>query len=235
MARATRTNEDEPKAAPPPEPEVEARGNGTAEDDEFTSDSAIPGPELGDVGGFAEFAADGDDDAFVDDAQTLYCSVSRPGNDSYIRTYPDRSWWRDAYVVEQTGADNRKAVYLISKALRKLEELEGKVKRKRMVPYITLTGAIGLWPIGIDAIDNPWVASAMRACEAARENWVLVVSRREIGQNKARPADGKHPDPVWPKLSFDEMIDLAFLPERRITLANYQTHPAMRKIRGETT
>ena len=176
MARATtRTNEDKPKAAPQPEPEVEARGNDTAEDDEFTPDDAIPSPELGDVSGFDEFAADDDDDAFLDDAKTLYCSVSRPGNDIYIRTYPDRSWWRDAYVFEHTGADNRKSVYLVSKSLRKIEELEGKIKRKRMVPYITLAGAVGLWPIGIDAVDNPWVASAMRACEDARENWVLVL------------------------------------------------------------
>jgi hypothetical protein len=165
--------------------------------------------------------------------KTLYCSVGRPDSDAYIRTYPDRSWWRDAYVFEHRGADGKKSLYLVAKPLRQLEELEGKVRRKRMVPFITMTGAIGLWPIGIEAADNSWVMSAMRACEDARTTWTMVVSRREIGQNKSRPANGRHPDPTWPQLTFDQMIDLAFLPEQRITPRNYKTHPVMRKLRGE--
>jgi hypothetical protein len=207
-------------------------GAGDGGSDDFAED-ALPSTEPGDIGGFAEFAADDEDSTTIDDAQTLYCRVGRPDGDAYIRTYPDRSWWRDLYAFEHKGADGKKSIYLVAKPLRQLEELEGKVRRKRMVPYITLTGAIGLWPIGIEAADNSWVASAMRACECARTTWTMVVSRRGIGENKARPANGKHPDPVWPELTFDQMIDLAFLPEQRITPRNYKTHPVMRKIRGE--
>jgi hypothetical protein len=213
-------------------PEAPDGSDGAIAEGEFVVDDAIPSTAPGDVGSFEEFLAD-DDDVVLDDAHVLYVSVGRPENDAYVRTYHDRSWWKDIYVFEHKGADGKKLLYLVSGALRQLEELEGKVKKKRMVPYITMTGAIGLWPIGIEAADNPWVASAMRACEEARTTWTMVVSRREIGQNKARPANKKHADPVWPKLTFGEMIDLAFLPERRITPENYRTHPVMCKIRGE--
>jgi hypothetical protein len=226
---------EQPRVPPPIQPEEAQAPNGAADDvDEFVADDDLPSTEPGDIGGFSEFAADDDDAVYMDDAKTLYCSVGRPENDAYIRTYPDPSWWRDAFVFEHKGADGKKALYLVAKPLRKLEELEGKVKRKRMVPYITLTGAIGLWPIGIEHPDNSWVASAMRACEEARTAWTMVVSRKEIGQNKVRQASGKHPDPVWPDLTFDQMIDLAFLPEQRITPRNYKTHPVMRKVRGES-
>jgi hypothetical protein len=232
MARATRTSEDEPNKALPPEPEVEAKGNGAVEDDEFAADDAIPSPELGDISDLQAFAAD-DNDIAIDDAETLYCSTGRPESDAYIRTYPDTTWWKDLWIVEHTGADNRKTTYLVHKSLRKLEELEGKVKRKCAVPYITLTGGLGLWLIGADFGDNPWVASAMRCCRRAIDEWIMPVSRREIGQNKARPANGQHPDPIWPKLDFWQMVDLAFQPERRITPANYRDHPVLKKFRGE--
>jgi hypothetical protein len=169
MARTTRTSEDELKT-PSPEPEIEqGTSNGATEDDEFAVDTAIPSPELGDLGDLQAFAAD-DDDVARDDAETLYCSTGRPESDAYIRAYPDTTWWKDLWVLEYTGADNRKTTYLVHNSLRKLEELEGKVKRKCAVPYIPLSGGIGLWLIGADYGDNPWVASAMRCCRRAIDN-----------------------------------------------------------------
>ena len=232
MARATRTSEDKPKA-PPLEQEIETGAdNGAAADEEFAADDEIPSPDLGDLSDLQAFAAD-DDDVARDDAETLYCSTGRPEADAYIRTYRDTSWWKDLWILEHVGADNRKTSYLVHNSLRKLEELEGKVKRKCAVPYITLSGGIGLWLIGADYGDNPWVASALRCCRRAIDEWIMPVSRREIGQNKARPADGHHPDPTWPKLDFWQMVDLAFQPERRITPTNYRDHPVLKKLRGE--
>jgi hypothetical protein len=201
MARGRATT---PASENPP-PEMPA-GNGRDPEVE------IPSPKPADLGSFEQFAAD--DDFEVGELKTLYCQVGRPDANAFIRTYPDKAWWKDLFTLEFAGADGRRSLYLISPALRGLEELEGKVKRRRMVPYITLAGSLGLWPIGIESLENSWVSSAMRACEAARTDW-MPVSLKSIGQNKVRPAAGKHPDPKWPNLTLAEIIDLAFPPDSR--------------------
>ena len=204
---------------------------GPANDDEFTVDDAIPGPEPG-VVGFEEFAAD-DDDVIIDDAKTLYCSVGRPDNDAYIRTYPDRSWWRMLYVFEHNGADSKKSLYLVAKSLRKLEELEGKVKRKRMVPYITLDRRHR--PLANRHRVPRTILGSRLPCGLARTpaphgRWWCRGGRS--ARTSTREASGKHPDPVWPDLTFGQMIDLAFLPEQRITPRELQDPPSDAKDPG---
>jgi hypothetical protein len=225
MARGRTTTPD--PETPPPALESEPEPTGNSLDPE----TQIPSAKPGDLGSFEEFAAD--DHFEVGELKTLYCQVGRPDANAFIRTYPDKAWWKDLFTLEFAGADGRRSMYLISPALRGLEELEGKVKRRRMVPYLTLGESLGLWPIGIESLENSWVSSAMRACEAARTDWIMPVSLKSIGQNKVRPAAGKHPDPKWPNLTLAEIIDLAFPPEKRITAENHHDHPVLARLRGE--
>jgi hypothetical protein len=86
-------------------------------------------------------------------------------------------------------------LYFVDPGLGGLPELEGQVRRKRLVPYLTLRGRLGVWSIGIENSDNNYVRSALRICEEAVGAWMMVISKREIGQYKAKRAQGEHADP----------------------------------------
>jgi hypothetical protein len=188
----------------------------------------LPSSDPGDLGAFARFAAD---DTFeATEAQAVVCTVGRPGNIDHFRTHSNPSWWCDFYFLEYTGANGQRQLYFVDPALNGLPELEGQVKRRRLVPYVTLRGGLGVWPIGIEATDNHYVSSALRICGEAVGRWVLCVSVRELGQYKLKFAQGEHPEPKWPDLSLGQLLEMAFPPEKRITTTD---HPILAKLRGE--
>jgi hypothetical protein len=183
---------------------------------------------LGGLGDMARFAAS---DTFeAAEAQAVVCTVGRPGNTDYFRTQPDRAWWRDFYFLEYTNSSGQRQLYLVDPALGGLPELEGQVRRRRLIPYMTLRGGLGIWPVGIEASDNHYVSSALRICDQATDKWCLAVSVRELGQYKVKIAQGEHPDPRWPDLDLGALLEMAFPADKRITTAD---HPILARLRGE--
>ena len=60
--------------------------------------------------------------------------------------------------------------------------------------------------------------------------WLLVISRREIGEYRAKPAHGTHLDPKWSKVSMERLLGLAFPEEKQISSPD---HAVLAKLRGE--
>ena len=195
---------------------------------EVVSSEDLPSPKPGHLGSFARFAAP---DTFeVSSEKTYVCEVGRPGKTDYFRTHADKTWWTDFFLLEFTDASGQRNLYFVDPSLGGLPELEGQVKRKRLVPFMTLRGGLGVWPISIENTDNGYVRSALLICEEAIETWMLCVSKREIGQYKAKPAQGNHAEPVWPDMTLEQILQLAFPPEKQIL---DRDHPVLAKLRGE--
>jgi hypothetical protein len=195
---------------------------------EVVSNEDLPSPKPGNLGAFARFAAP--DNFEVSSEKTYVCDVGRPSKTDYFRTHADKAWWVDFHLLEFTDASGQRNLYFVDPGLSGLPELEGQVKRRRLVPYVTLRGGLGVWPIGVENTDNGYVRSALLICQEAVDTWMLCIAKREIGQYRAKPAQGNHAEPVWPEMTLEQILALAFPPEKQIL---ERDHPVLAKLRGE--
>jgi hypothetical protein len=152
------------------------------------------------------------------------CAVTRPDNFTRFRTWPDRDWWRVYHFLIRDRAGQNATHFLVAPYLLELDELEGRTKRKRLVPYITLSGGLGLWPIGVDD-SNSYVSTALHICQLAITEWGCAVTQgREDGEYHYKDPNPskKYGDPQWPaNLDLNELLNLAFQGDRRILDRNH--------------
>ena len=97
------------------------------------------------------------------------CSVGRPDNFTRFRTWPDKDWWRIYNFLIRDRAGQSATLFLVAPSVLELEELEGRTKKKRLIPYVTRAGALGMWPMGLDET-NAYVETALTICHNAITN-----------------------------------------------------------------
>lgn len=149
--------------------------------------------------------------------------VGKPGPQTYFRVHPE---WQ-VYVATLT---HEESIYLVSAGL--CDALEGDLKIKLVVPYMTRDGDIGLWPLNpLQAAGrrDTWTASAHRVLVASRQGWVRMRSNMPL-----RSYDLIHPKTVWDEPSwtdqdFDSLLEAAFADRVIGTL----DHPVVRALAGE--
>src|SRR5262249_43815964 len=92
-------------------------------------------------------------------------------------------------------------------------------------------GVVSLWPIRLPAPDDrktEWPRSAREAAELAMTRWVRVKANMSLGAYEIFEAPGVVAEPVWPELSYAELLRIAFR-ERIITAFD---HPVIKRLRG---
>jgi hypothetical protein len=228
MARSRTTPRADTSAAPPPpEAELAAGGNGGIEDDDV-----LPSAAPGNIDDLTRFADD-DQDPVRSGIRRVRCAVARPDNFTRFRTWPDRDWWRIYHFLVRKNAGQSDAHFLVDPNLLDRDELEGRTKRKRLVPYVTYSGALGVWPMGLDD-SNPYVSTAMSICQLAVTEWACAVTQgREDGEYHYKEPNPRknYGEPKWPKnLTLNELLTLAFPRNRRIMQPD---HPELVKLREE--
>ena len=57
---------------------------------------------------------------------------------------------------------------------------------------------------------NPWHQSLLNAIEAAREKWIRIEADKSAGIYQVHEALGELAEPIWPELSMDELVRIAF-------------------------
>ena len=77
--------------------------------------------------------------------------------------------------------------------------------------------------------ENTWNQSQRQVAEIAQNKWVRLQSNMSAGSYDTQVAEGEIPEPIWPTLSFDEILNIAFPPTHIIDSLD---HPALRKLRG---
>src|SRR5262249_58734284 len=120
----------------------------------------------------------------------------------------------DTYVLHIKNGPDR-GVYQVAANLMALLSGERLLKPTRLVLCIDRQEEVRLWPLrlpGPDGREDDWMSSALAIAEQAKHQWVRLVA----GQTGYRSLTTRAsiPDPVWPKLSLDEVLDLAFQKSR---------------------
>ena len=194
--------------------------------------SELPSAEPGAITDLSQFVDD-DSDPVSSNLRRVRCTIGRPNNFTRFRTWPDRGWWRIYHFLIRERAGQNSTHFLVHKSLLSLDELEGRTKRKRLVPYVTHSGGLGMWPMGLDE-DNPYVSSALTICDMARTGWACAVTQgREDGEYhyKAPNPNKDYGEPKWPEdLTLAELVNLAFPRDRQILTRD---HPELVRLRDE--
>ena len=170
---------------------------------------------------------------FIDQAGletiTGVLSVGRAGPQVFFRVREGSEWQVSAAVLEvERGIE--KEIYVVLSAL--AAELADEVSYVMIRLAVDQYGVPFLWPLKVTRggqKPNSWNQSAKCAAEAAIKCWVRMYSKPNAAQYSIVYAKNNSAEPEWPKMSFHEILELAFK-DRIITDHN---HPVLRQLRGE--
>ena len=152
--------------------------------------------------------------------------VRRPNKQWFVRVHPEEEW-RETFGLLEFDEDNE--VYLVHPKL--VIELASEVVRKRLFSAINKHGDFFFWPVRLADSDgrlDSWNRSAMEAVELATRKWISIESNRTLGAYEPFIAEADYPEPEWPDMTFDKLIEIAF----RDRFIDSLDHPVVRKLRG---
>jgi hypothetical protein len=157
----------------------------------------------------------------------LTVPVRKPSRQDFIRVHPDESMRLETAVLE---LKDERETYLVERSL--WTELPGDIIAKVLFTAITRQGVLFLWPIrlpGEDGRHDDWNRSALEAAQLAMQGWIKVAANMSLGAYEVFEAAGTLPEPVWPEVTFQEVLRLAF----KDRFIQELSHPVLRKLRGE--
>jgi hypothetical protein len=156
---------------------------------------------------------------------TIACR--KPHRQTFVQVRKGDEWRLPTAIFhDEISREN----YLVSREL--WEGLGNEVFPVCLVLAITRQGDPFLWPLKMprgDGSSNSWNESALAAANVAEDNWVRVSSNNSTSQYDTFVATAEFPEPEWPELTFQELIELCF---RDRYIAD-MGHPILRALRGE--
>lgn len=153
--------------------------------------------------------------------------VRKPNRQEYIRVRMDEDYQITAGIVEEK---TEREIYLVDPSM--LDELVGEWKPVRIVTAISRQGVLMLWPLklpGEDGRSNPWHESALEAASLAETKWIRLAANMSLGAYDVFKAIGDLPEPEWPDLSFEKMIEIAF----KNNYIGSPDHTLIKKLSGQ--
>ena len=158
----------------------------------------------------------------------LVVPVDKPSKQDFFRVHPDPSYHVEVRVLK---VEAERETYLVTKDV--WLAIPGETKLVRLVPYLTRTGGLGLWPVSLpdDLLgkkDTNWGITARSAAELAETKWVRMQSNMARNCYDVVTSD-KIPDPAWPNITSTAILKIAFGDGR---LIDRMDHPVIRQLRG---
>jgi hypothetical protein len=153
--------------------------------------------------------------------------VRKPGKQDFSRVHPELSFRLTPAAIIEIKEDGE--TYLVTPNM--AAQLPGEFNVATLYTTISRRGVLHLWPVklpGPDGKHSEWHRSAAEAAERATKGWVKIVSNRSLGAYEISLPTGNIPDPVWPDISFDEILKVAF----RDRIVDRLDHPLVNQLRG---
>jgi hypothetical protein len=154
--------------------------------------------------------------------------VRRPEPLSFVRVHPDPAWCLPgALLLDRVDG---KETFIVDPSLH--AEVAAVAKVKILYTAITRQGVLFVWPVGLagpEGRSNSWNDSAQQAAEMAKTKWVRVNANMPLGAYDISVPRGDLPEPEWPDLTFERILELAF----RDRFIDSVIHPVLKQLRGE--
>jgi hypothetical protein len=156
--------------------------------------------------------------------QLLHIPVNRPNKQEYFRVHPEHQLTTSLIYLE-----GDREYYLVDPTL--WEALETEAKTYTIFLVVTRSGGTQLWPVRLpdpDGKHNGWHATALVAAERAKTTWVRLQPNQASGGYDLLTATQLGLNPVWPDMSFQDIIRLAF----KQRLIDTCEHPVIKQLLG---
>ena len=157
--------------------------------------------------------------------QLITVPVRKPHRQEFVRTHADPGFQFETAVLE---LKEEREVYLVDRPL--WDELAGEISPRLLITTITRQGVVSLWPLrlpGEDGRSDEWGRSALEAAKLAQTSWVRVAPNMNLGAYEVSTGAVNIPAPVWPDITFEALITIAFK-DRFIKTSD---HPVLRRLR----
>jgi hypothetical protein len=155
--------------------------------------------------------------------------VRKPNRQDFVRVHPDPTYRLTPAAIIEVKEDRE--VYLAVPGI--AQQLPpGEFSVATLYLTINRQSVLHLWPVklpGPDGKHNEWHRSAAEAAERAMEKWVRVTANMSLGAYEISAAVKDFPEPVWPDLSLQEILKIAF----RDRIVDHPDHPLLQRLRGE--
>jgi hypothetical protein len=152
--------------------------------------------------------------------------VRKPLAQDFVRVRPELHYRETLAFIELKDDRETYVVDLVA-----VPELQGECFFATLFVAISRTGVLFMWPVRTPAADgrtNEWHASAAMAAQYAMRNWTRVKANMGLGAYEIFEAEGSIPDPIWPELSFDAILRIAF----KDRVVRSLDHPVVKRLRG---
>jgi hypothetical protein len=151
----------------------------------------------------------------------------RPSAQDFVRVHSSPEYRENFAMIDLK--DDRED-FLVRPEL--LPELAGEVVYKTIFTTINRQGVCFLWPIRLPAPDDrksDWARSAREAAEMAMDQWVRLKANMSLGAYEITVAESAMAEPVWPEVSFQELVRIAYR-DRMVTTVD---HAVVKRLRGQ--
>jgi hypothetical protein len=153
--------------------------------------------------------------------------VRKPNRQDFVRVHPDPAFRLTHAAIIEVKEDRE--VFLVTPNM--AQALPGEFSTVTLFTTINRQGVLHLWPVKLPSPDgkhNEWHRSAAEAAERAMTKWVRVTSSMSLGAYEIFEASGDLPEPVWPDISFQEILKTAF----RDRIVDRADHPLVQRLLG---
>ena len=152
--------------------------------------------------------------------------VGRPSKDRFFRTHPSPNWVFPAWILENKVSGE---TYLVSAEVASV--LGGLVRAVELYTAIDRQNNVFFIPIplpGPNGVRNPWHESLLQAVMRARLIWLRITANKDLGGYEIFEAAAKLPEPIWPDITLDELLAIAF----RGRIITNPDHPVVQEKLG---
>lgn len=152
--------------------------------------------------------------------------VRKPNRQDFIRVHPSPDMQLQTGIIE---IKEEREHFLVAPEL--WAEIPGEIVPKLLLTAITRQGVLFLWPIklpGEDGRHDNWNQSALEAAKLAETSWIRLSANMSLGAYDIYAAVGELPEPTWPEMAFEEIVQLAF----KGHYVNTMDHPVIKRLLG---
>ena len=151
----------------------------------------------------------------------------KPNPQDFVRVHPSPDYRENFAMIDLK--DDRED-YLVRPEI--LPDLAGEVVYKTIFTAINRQGVVFLWPIRLPAPDDrksDWPRSQREAAELAMRQWIRLKANMSLGAYEITMAESVMAEPVWPELSYQQLLSIAYR-DRMITTLD---HAVVKRLRGQ--
>jgi hypothetical protein len=153
--------------------------------------------------------------------------AQKPNGQAFFRVHADEAYRMQVALLKLKDENE---VYLVGPSL--IAQLGAEVTPHTLYTYVTRQGVVGLWPARLprnDGRTDHWMQSEHHAATRAMAQWVRMTANMAAGAFDVRVSMAELPEPEWPEMSFEQLLELAFADH----IIEDMNHPVLRRLRGE--